>query len=153
MELTSPSKHIKNTSTCRMNFTENQLKANIRSLIQPKQQERFPCNWAGREKGYWNESSTSGRKLWKRKGPHRWSLSLGTPPFLHRGLLGQRDGQEGHELYLQGVHVYQLLYMYQLLPHATSHPKQALGRVSNVPCPARQWNTGFSGRSLRENMV
>ena len=50
VELTSPHKHIKNTSTCGTVLTENQLKASRRSLIQPKLKERFPHNWVGQKK-------------------------------------------------------------------------------------------------------
>ena len=78
MELTSPHKHIKNTSTRGKILMENYLETGRRTPIQPKLQERFPHNWVRMEKMHRVGTSTPGRDLKEKEGLHRQTLALGT---------------------------------------------------------------------------
>ena len=75
MELTSPHKHIKNTSTCGTILTENKLETVRRTPIQPKLQERFQVIEQD-GKRHRLENLGPERDLKGRKGPYRQTLIL-----------------------------------------------------------------------------
>lgn len=118
-----PSKHIKNTHLhVEWISQKTNWKLTLNLLYNQSSRKDSHVTEQDRKKGIGMSLAPLGGSCERGKVHIGGPLSLNSP-FLHRGLLGQRDGQEGHELYLQGVHVYQLLYMYQLLLHATSHPQ------------------------------
>ena len=77
-----------------------------RSLIQPKLQERFPCNWIGLKKKKasgqdWQLCNRSVKKAVPRQaGPHS-----AKPPCLLEGALGQKGIWRGQTLLMRSVHV------------------------------------------------